>query len=466
VKKTSRDMDMLNGSMGDKILLFALPLAVTGILQQLFNAADIAVVGRFVGKNAMAAVGSNSPIIALIISLFTGISIGANVVIAKFIGQNRKDGVKRAVHTALLFAFLSGIVFAVICLLLSKSILSLMSIPENVFDMALLYFRVYIAGMPVILLYDFASAIFRSRGNTRTPLICLLVSGIINVVLNLFFVIVLKMTVNGVALATVIANLISSALLIWFLSHDESEVHFSFRSLGIDRYTLKEMIRIGLPAGVQGMVFALSNILIQSSINKLGEDVMAASSAAFNIEIFAYYIINAFGQACTTFVGQNYGAGKPDRCIKATRISFMLDMVFTLVLSGLILLLGKHLLGIFNDDPVVIETGMIRLRYILIAEGLNVIIEICSGCMRGYGRSMVPALLCMGGICGVRITWIYTAFRMKSTFPVLLTAYPISWGVTALALTAAYFYMKNHSMKDFFSGEKNIVYKGAENDKN
>lgn len=466
MKKTSKDMDMLNGSMGDKILLFALPLAVTGILQQLFNAADIAVVGRFVGKNAMAAVGSNSPIIALIISLFTGISIGANVVIAKFIGQNRKDGVKRAVHTALLFAFLSGIVFAVICLLLSKRILSLMSIPENVFDMALLYFRVYIAGMPVILLYDFASAIFRSRGNTRTPLICLLVSGIINVVLNLFFVIVLKMTVNGVALATVTANLISSALLIWFLAHDESEVHFSFRSLRIDKYTLKEMIRIGLPAGVQGMVFALSNIIIQSSINKLGEDVMAASSAAFNIEIFAYYIINAFGQACTTFVGQNYGAGKPDRCIKATRISFMLDMVFTLVLSGLILLLGKHLLGIFNDDPVVIETGLVRLKYILLAEGVNVVIEICSGCMRGYGRSMVPALLCMGGICGVRIIWVYTAFRMKSTFPVLLTAYPLSWVVTAIALAIAYFYMKNHSMKDFFSSEKNIVYKGAEDDKN
>ena len=229
---------MLNVSLADKILVFALPLAVTGILQQLFNAADIAVVGRFVGKNAMAAVGSNSPIIALIINLFTGISVGANIVIAKFIGQNRPDGVKRAVHTALTFAVLSGTVFACICELLSRSILRLMSIPDNVFDMALLYFRVYIGGMPVILLYDFASAIFRSRGNTRTPLICLLVSGLINVVLNLFFVIVLKMTVNGVALATVSANLISSALLIYFLSKDNSEIHFSFRELGIDRYTL------------------------------------------------------------------------------------------------------------------------------------------------------------------------------------------------------------------------------------
>ena len=451
-----KDMDMLNGSLSDKILKFALPLAFTGILQQLFNAADIAVVGRFVGKNAMAAVGSNTPMIALIISLFTGISVGANVVIAKFIGQGKKDGVKRAVHTALLFAVISGTVFAGICIAVSKPVLSLMSIPENVFDMALLYFRVYIAGMPVILLYDFASAIFRSRGNTRTPLICLLVSGIINVILNLFFVIVLKMTVNGVALATVSANFISSALLVYFLKKDQSEIHFSFKDLKIDRYTLKEMIRIGLPAGVQGMVFALSNILIQSSINKLGEDVMAASSAAFNIEIFAYYIINAFGQACTTFVGQNFGANKPERCLKATRIAFMLDMIFTLVMSGLILIFGKQLLHIFNDDPVVSEIGLVRLKFILLAEGVNVVIEICSGCMRGYGRSMVPALLCMGGICGVRITWVFTVFRYKSTFPVLLTAYPLSWCVTGVTLAAAYFYMKKHSMRDFFEG------KGAE----
>lgn len=451
-----KDMDMLNGSLSDKILKFALPLAFTGILQQLFNAADIAVVGRFVGKNAMAAVGSNTPMIALIISLFTGISVGANVVIAKFIGQGKKDGVKRAVHTALLFAVISGTVFAGICIAVSKPVLSLMSIPENVFDMALLYFRVYIAGMPVILLYDFASAIFRSRGNTRTPLICLLVSGIINVILNLFFVIVLKMTVNGVALATVSANFISSALLVYFLKKDQSEIHFSFKDLKIDRYTLKEMIRIGLPAGVQGMVFALSNILIQSSINKLGEDVMAASSAAFNIEIFAYYIINAFGQACTTFVGQNFGANKPERCLKATRIAFMLDMIFTLVMSGLILIFGKQLLHIFNDDPVVSEIGLVRLKFILLAEGVNVVIEICSGCMRGYGRSMVPALLCMGGICGVRIAWVFTVFRYKSTFPVLLTAYPLSWCVTGVTLAAAYFYMKKHSMRDFFEG------KGAE----
>ena len=456
---------MLNGSLADKILRFTMPLAATGILQQLFNAADIAVVGRFVGKNAMAAVGSNTPIIALIISLFTGISVGANVVIAKFIGQKRSDGVKRAVHTALLFAVLSGIVFALICEAASKPILSLMSIPENVFDMALLYLRVYIAGMPVILLYDFSSAIFRSRGNTKTPLICLLVSGIINFLLNLFFVIVLKMTVNGVALATVSANLISSALLIYFLAKDTSEIHFSFRDLKIDRYTLKEMIRIGLPAGVQGMLFALSNILIQSSINKLGEDVMAASSAAFNIEIFAYYIINAFGQACTTFVGQNHGANKPERCLKATRIAFGLDMLFTLILSGLILIFGGQLLHIFNDDPAVISMGTIRLKYILLAEGINVVIEIFSGCMRGYGRSMVPAMICMIGICGVRVTWVWTVFNSHSTFPTLLTAYPLSWGVTGISLAVAYFIMKKHSMRDFFEGRGDALHKKAEAEK-
>ncbi len=445
------DMDMLHGSIGDKIMKFALPLAATGILQQLFNAADIAVVGRCVGKTAMAAVGSNTPVITLILSLFTGISIGANVVISTLIGQRRNDRVKNAVHTALLFAFVSGIVFAAVCEVFSRQILERMSIPDNVFNMSLLYFRVYIAGMPVILLYDFSSAIFRSRGNTRTPLICLMTSGVINVILNLFFVVVLKMTVNGVALATVLSNLISSVLLIIFLMREKSEIHFSFSDLGIDRKLLYMMISIGLPAGVQGMVFAISNITIQSSINKLGEDVMAASSAAFNIEIFAYYILNSFGQACTTFVGQNYGAGLPKRCVRATKIAFAQDMVITVIMSLLIFLAGKPLLHIFNPDSTVAAVGMIRLKYILLSEGINVVIEIISGCMRGYGRSFVPAIICTAGICGVRIIWVYTAFKSHKTFSMLLKAYPLSWIVTAAALVAAYTIMRRKTMNNFFA---------------
>jgi len=450
-------MDMLNGSIGDKTLRFALPLAATGILQQLFNAADIAVVGRFVGKNAMAAVGSNAPLINLIISLFIGISIGANVVIASYTGQKNDKAVSRAVHTALTVAFISGVLLALLCEALALPILRCMSIPDNVFDMSVLYFRVYLLGMPVILLYDFASAIFRSRGNTATPLLCLTVSGIINVGLNLFFVLVLKMTVNGVALATAISNLISSALLLFFLAKETGAVHFSFRKLGVDKRIFVQMISIGIPAGIQGMVFSLSNLILQSAVNRLGENVMAGSSAAFNIEIFCYYVINAFGQACTTFIGQNYGAGKPDRCKRVLKITMLQDLVFTVAIAGVILLLGKYLIGIFNSDPDVIAVGKVRLRYILTAEFINVLIEILSGYMRGFGFSFVPAVVCMAGICGVRITWMYAVFMRHQSFGTLMMAYPLSWSVTAAALCFAAVYVNRKKLGGFYKKEQQSV---------
>ncbi len=447
----SKEIDMLSGSIGDKTLKFALPLAATGILQQLFNAADIAVVGRWVGKEAMAAVGSNAPLINLIISLFIGISIGANVVIASLTGQGDEGQVSKAVHTALTVSFLSGVGLALVCEVFAEPILGLMSIPENVFDMSLLYFRVYLLGLPVILLYDFASAIFRSRGNTRTPLICLTVSGIINVLLNLFFVIVVGMTVNGVALATAISNLVSSALLIFFLAREQGAVHFSFKRLGIDKRLFFRMISIGLPAGLQGMVFSLSNLVLQSAVNRLGENVMAGSAAAFNIEIFCYYVINAFGQACTTFIGQNYGAGNPDRCKRVLRITILQDLVFTVAIAMLILLFGRVLLRLFNSDPDVIEVGLTRLKFILTAEFLNVVIEILSGYMRGFGFSLVPALVCMIGICGVRITWMYTVFMSRRSFSTLMTAYPLSWTVTALVLIGAFIYVDRKKLAWFYN---------------
>ena len=448
-----KDMDMLNGSIGDKTLRFALPLAATGILQQLFNAADIAVVGQFVGKNAMAAVGSNAPLVNLILSLFIGVSIGANVVIARFTGQKNDEGVSRAVHTAITIAFLSGIALTVVCEAFALPILKAMSIPENVFDMSVLYFRVYLLGMPVILLYDFTSAIFRARGNTKTPLLCLTVSGVINVVLNLFFVLVLKRTVDGVAMATAISNLVSSALLIFFLIKEEGAVHFSFKKLGIDGKILAQMISIGLPAGFQGTVFSFSNLILQSAVNGLGEDVMAGSSAAFNIEIFVYYVLNAFGQACTTFIGQNYGASKPERCRRVLKITFLQDMVFTVLIAAVILLSGGVLLKFFNSDPDVIAVGRVRLKFILTAEFLNVIIEIFSGYMRGFGYSLVPALVCMLGICGVRITWRYTVFAAHKSFQVLMMTYPISWAVTAIALVIAFIYLHKKRLNIFYRGE-------------
>ncbi|MDE6567511.1 MAG: MATE family efflux transporter, partial [Lachnospiraceae bacterium] len=308
----TENMDMLQGSLTDKILKFALPLAATGILQQLFNAADVAVIGQYAGKNAMAAVGSNSPVIGLLVNAFVGIALGANVVISRFTGQKNSDGVRKAVHTSVVFAVLSGIFLTVLGELAAPYLLRLLSVPDDVFPLSLLYLRVYLLGLPVIFLYNFESAIFRSQGDTRTPLICLVISGVINVALNLFFVRVLKMTVDGVATATVVSNLISSAMLFYLLCHRKDHIRLQVGELRIDRQVLAAMVRIGLPAGLQGMVFSISNLCIQSAINRLGSDVMAASSAAFNIEIFAYYVINSFGQACTTFVGQNYGAGNVD----------------------------------------------------------------------------------------------------------------------------------------------------------
>ncbi|MBQ9886883.1 MAG: MATE family efflux transporter [Lachnospiraceae bacterium] len=430
--------DMLNGPLKSKIIMFALPLAVTGILQQLFNAADVAVVGRFAGKDAMAAVGSNAPIIALIVNLFVGISLGANVVIANLIGQNDKARIHKAVHTTIVVALLSGIAATIIGELMAAPLLRAMSVPEEVFDMTLLYLRIYLTGMPVILLYNFESAIFRSHGDTSTPLLCLVTSGVINVVLNLFFVIVLKMDVSGVALATIISNLISSVMLFYFLQRGDSLIRVDIHDFGIDKSLLMKMLKIGIPAGLQGVVFSVSNVVIQSAINSLGADIMAASSAAFNIEIFMYYIISSFGQACTTFVGQNYGARKLERCKKVTKTCMAMDAITTLVVSVVLLLLGRVLLGLFNQDPVIIDYGMVRLKFILIPEVINVVIEVMSGCMRGYTYSTIPAVLTFLGVCGIRITWVYTVFRVSPNFQTIMAVYPISWIVTAAAIFIAY----------------------------
>ncbi len=432
------NLDLLHGSIMDKVLMFALPLAVTGILQQLFNAADVAVVGQFAGKNAMAAVGSNSPVIGLLVNAFIGIALGANVVISRFTGQKNQQGIRKGVHTAVVFAVISGVILTILGECLAPVLLRLLSVPPDVFPLSLLYLRVYLLGLPVIFLYNFESAIFRSQGDTRTPLICLIISGVINVLLNLFFVCVLGMTVNGVATATVIANLISSGLLFYMLYHSGDAIGIQIPKLRMDRQVLGVMVRIGLPAGLQGMVFSISNLCIQSAINHLGSDVMAASSAAFNIEIFAYYVINSFGQACTTFVGQNYGANNIERCRRVTKISFLLDFVVTVVISVLLLWMGRPLLGLFNRDPAIVAIGIVRLRFIVSAEIVNVVMEIMSGAMRGYGYSLVPAVLTFVGVCGIRITWVYTVFRASPKFHTLMMVYPVSWGATAVALAIAY----------------------------
>ena len=427
-------MDMIHGSLGDKIIRYAIPLAVTGILQQLFNAADLAVVGRFAGKSAMAAVGSNAPVIGLLVNLFVGISLGSNVIIAKSIGQQDSEKISKAVHTSVVVAVLGGLFLAALGELLAPEVVRLLEVPAEVCPLAVKYLRIYLAGMPVILLYNFEAAIFRSCGNTRTPLAALVASGVLNVILNLFFVLALGMDVDGVATATVLANLVSSLLLFAALRKTELSIRLEPRKLRIHKDVLAQILMVGVPAGIQGMIFSFANIIIQSAVNSLGTTVMAASSAAYNLEVFAYYIMNSFGQACTTFVGQNYGAGQNDRCRRTVQLCLMQCAVSTAAACGLILLFSRPLLGIFNTDPEVIAVGRVRLVYIFGAYAFSFIQEGLSGYLRGFGVSFIPASCAVIGICGVRLAWIFTVFRRAPSFAAIMQVYPLSLGITAAVI--------------------------------
>ncbi|MDD6447383.1 MATE family efflux transporter [Oscillospiraceae bacterium LCP25S3_E10] len=430
-------LDMLNGPIWSKLPLFALPVAATAILEQLFNASDIAVVGNFTGADstvAVAAVGANSPVISLIVNLFIGIALGANVVIANAVGRDDKQAVERAVHTSIVMAFVGGVIVAVVGELFAESLLQSLQVPNDVLPLALLYLRIYLLGMPVILLYNFEAAIFRSVGDTKVPLIALAISGVLNVVLNLFFVIVLHMTVNGVAVATVISNGVSSVLLYRRLMKSDKYIRVETKKLRIDPISFKKIMKIGLPAGIQSAVFAVSNIVIQSAINSLGKVVMAASSAAYNIEIFAYDVLNSFSQACTTFVGQNYGAGKLKRCRRTLTLCLIEDAAASAVAIVLVLFSGRLLLSIFNSDPQVIDIGYTRLMIILSAYTFTMLYEVMSGYLRGFGISLVPALITMVGVCDVRIAWIQIAFPQSPTFETIMTAYPISLSATAVMI--------------------------------
>lgn len=427
-------MDMVNGSLGDKIIKYAIPLAITGILQQLFNAADLAVVGHFSGKEAMAAVGSNAPVIGLLVNLFVGISLGSNVIIAKSIGQRDNENISRAVHTSVVVALLGGVFLAVLGEFLAPEIVKMLDVPKDVYPLAVKYLRIYLAGMPVILLYNFEAAIFRSCGNTQTPLTALVVSGILNVVLNLFFVVGLGMDVDGVAAATVLSNLISSVILFAALMKTELAIRINLRKLRIHGNVLGQILKIGIPAGIQGMIFSFANLIIQSAVNSLGTTIMAASSAAFNLEVFSYYIMNSFSQACTTFVGQNYGAGKGDRCRKVLKFCLLQSFVSTAVSSILILLFSTPLLALFNTDPDVIAAGKIRLEYIFFAYIFSFAQEGLSGYLRGFGVSFIPAACAVVGICGVRLTWVFTVFRQRPSFTTVMQVYPLSLGITTAVI--------------------------------
>lgn len=439
-ERKKQKLDMLNGSIWNKLPVFALPIAATGILEQLFNASDIAIVGNFAQTDktaAVAAVGANSPIIGLILNLFIGIALGANVVIANAIGRDDKQTVQKAVHTSMVVSVIGGVLVAIIGELIAEPLLTVLNVPDDVLELALLYLRIYFLGMPVILLYNFEAAIFRSIGETKMPLIALTLSGILNVLLNLFFVIVLKMSVNGVATATVIANVVSTGILYIKLIKSDKYIKVEFKKLRIDGKVFAKIMQIGLPAGIQSAVFAVANIVIQGAINSLGTTVIAASSAAFNIEIIAYNVMNSFSQACTTFVGQNFGANKIDRCKKTLFLCLIEDAIASGTAILIVLITGKFLLSIFNNNPEVIEIGYTRLVIIFIAYIFSMLYEVMSGYLRGFGFSLVPAILTTVGVCVLRIIWINTVFPANRTFVTIMTAYPVSLATTAVLIFIA-----------------------------
>ncbi len=447
-----KKIDILHGSIWDKVLAFALPLAATSVLQQLFNSADVAVVGQFSGSKALAAVGSTSPITSLFITIFVGLSIGTNVVISRFLGAQNDKQVKKAVHTSLVLSVISGIIIALIGELIAKWLLVIMSTPAEVLDQALLFLRITFIGMIFLTIYNFESAVLRASGDTKRPLYCLLISGVINVSLGLFFVVICKLDVAGVALATLIADATSALLLLIILIKEKGALKVSFKDLQIDSRITKEILFTGIPAAIQGMLFNIANIIIQSGINSLGADVVAASTVGLNFEIYIYYLITGFAQASITFNSQNYGAKNYKRCIQSTRWCMGLGFIFTMLLSGIFILFSHTFAGIFTSDQAIIELATIRMRYILAFEFLNMTIEIMSGSLRGLGNPMISTILCVIFVCGVRLFYMFVIFPHYNTFNMLLIIYPISWATASASIVSAYFVVKKkklHSSKLF-----------------
>ena len=435
----SYEMDMTTGPLFKMLLTYSLPVIAMGVLQCLYNAADMVVAGKFAGSQALAAVGSTGSLVNLVVALFIGISLGVNVTVARYFGARDFDAVADTVHTAMLFSVISGVAIGIFGFFMARTFLEWMGSPEDVIDLAAQYLRIYFAGLPALMIYNYGAGILRAVGDTKRPLYYLIISGALNVALNLFFVLVLKMTVNGVATATVLANCFSSLVLLRRLLTTDLPVRITLRDLGIDVHIFKKIMSIGLPSGIQSAVFSISNIVIQSAINSLGTAVIAASSAAFNIEIMAYYVLNSFSQACTTFVGQNYGAGRLDRCRKALILCLVEDLIASACAIGLVLLCGKSLLAIFNNDPEVIAIGYTRLLIIFSAYTFSMLYEVMSGYLRGFGISLVPAVLTTLGVCGVRISWIQFVFPLRRTLSTIMIAYPASLSTTALLIGIALF---------------------------
>lgn len=440
---------MLNGPLLGKILVFALPLMASGVLQQSFNSVDVAVVGRYCNPQSLAAVGSNGMIISLIVNLFIGISVGANVVIAHYIGRKDNRAVKNAVDTVMSLALVCGIILLFIGVFTARPILEAISTPHDVIDLATLYLRIYFLGMPFFLIYNFGSAILRSVGDTRRPFYCLVAGGIVNVILNLILVLVFDLGVAGVAIATVVSNVVSAALLLVILAREEEPYRVDIRRFLINRPELSKMLRIGMPAGIQGMVFSFSNIFIVSGINTFGAAGSAGSAAALNYEYYCYFVIVAFNSAAVAFTGQNYGAGNTERCNRVFRLCMIMALVGCAVLNLLIAWQKEFFISFFTTDPEVAAYAYIRIITVLMFQFIATSYEVSGACMRGLGYSMTPTVLTIIGTCLLRIGWVYTFHHTTiiDGMSALLMVYPISWAVTGISVLTAYFIIRRKAYR-------------------
>lgn len=448
-KVKKHEIDMVNGPILKKMLLFAFPLMFSSILQMLFNAADIIIVGRFAGDNSLAAVGSTTSLINLLTNLFIGLSVGANVLVGRYFGGKKTEQLNESVHTSIMLSIISGVALAVIGFIAAEPILRLMQTPDTVLHLAALYMRILFLGMPSMMIYNFGSAILRAKGDTKRPLYYLMMAGIVNVALNLLFVISFNMDVAGVATATAVSQTLSAVLVIRCLFKEEEGFKLSFKKLKIHSEHLKNILRVGLPSGFQGVLFAISNVIIQASINSFGDITMAGSAAASNIENFVYFGMNAFYQAAISFTSQNVGARKYDRVKPIMIKSIMCAAMTGLIFGNLAHLFGNSLLSIYTGSDLVIAEGMKRLAVICTTYALCGIMDTMVGVLRGLGYSVVPMIVSLIGVCALRIVWIGTIFRLEQfhTPTVVYMSYPVTWFITMVAHCVCYVLIMKHIRK-------------------
>lgn len=435
---------MCSGSILPKLLKFSLPLMLSSVLQLLFNAADIIVVGNFASEHSLAAVGSTTALINLITNLFLGLSTSSNVLSANYMGAGDDERVSKTVHTSLLLSVISGLILTVIGMAFTEQMLIWMQTPEEVLDLSALYLRIYFGGMVAMMIYNFGSALLRSKGDTKRPLYYLALSGVINIILNLVFVICFNMDVAGVGLATVISQCVSAFLVVRCLYKETDAFHFDFRKLKIDKKIMSKIFSIGIPAGFQGVVFSLSNVVIQSSVNSFGPVVMAGSAAAASIEGFVWVSMNSFSQGALTFTSQNIGAGKYSRINKIALIACSCAAVAGLVLGNLAYLFGTFLLGIYDPRPEIIEPGLIRMGLVCVLYFTCGLMDCIVGSIRGMGYAVTPTIVSLLGACGLRILWIFTIFQIPEyhTEFMLFVSYPVSWTITFLVHFICYIFMR------------------------